>query len=189
VNVTLSRMAKANAGPDSTICVNESIMLSGSAQFQDSILWKSDGDGTFNDKRIFNATYTPGTADMANGFVWLRLTAYDSLPCISSNTDKVKITIDECTGISESIDKTFSLKVVPNPAVSKLNFQVNGLVNNLETILTLTNVEGMVVFTMKLPLTDGQYSNSMNISWFPKGIYYLKASNRNEQVIQKVVLQ
>jgi hypothetical protein len=189
VNVTLSKTAKANAGPDSTICVNETIMLYGSALYQDSILWKSDGDGTFDEVRILNATYTPGPEDISKGYVWLKLTAYDSLPCESSNTDKVKITIDECTGIWEGMENKFSIKVVPNPANSQLNFQVDGLTNNLESMLTLINTEGVVVFTMKLPLTDGQYSNSMNISWFPKGIYYLKASNIKEQVTQKVVLQ
>jgi hypothetical protein len=169
--------------------VNETIMLYGSADFQDSILWTSDGDGIFDDVRILNATYTPGTDDISNGFVWLRLTAYDSLPCVTSITDKVKITLDDCTGIREGTENQLSLKVVPNPAISKLNFQVNGLANNLETILTLTNTEGVVVFTMKLPMSNGQYSNSMNISWFPKGVYYLKASNIKEQVMQKVVLQ
>ncbi len=69
----------------------------------------------------------------------------------------------------KGLKSSFHLKVVPNPAHSQLNFQVSGLVNNLETMLTLINAEGSVVFTMKLPLTDGQYSNSMNISWFPKG--------------------
>ena len=48
-----SRAAKAFAGPDSTICNNESIMLSGSAIFQDSIRWKSDGDGMFDDTTDF----------------------------------------------------------------------------------------------------------------------------------------
>lgn len=189
VNVSLAKSAKANAGPDSTICTDETIMLSGSAVYQDSILWKSDGDGTFNDVRILNPIYTPGTDDISKGFVWLRLTAYDSLPCENAHTDKVKITIDECTGISEGTESRFSIKVVPNPAYSQLNFQVSGIENNQETMLTMTNAQGIVVFTMKLPLTDGQYSNSMNISRFPKGAYYLKASNMKEQVTQKVVLQ
>jgi hypothetical protein len=189
VNVSLAKSAKANAGPDSTICADETIMLSGSAVYQDSILWKSDGDGTFNDVRIFNPIYTPGTEDISKGFVWLRLTAYDILPCENAHTDKVKITIDQCTGIREGTESQFSLKVVPNPAYSQLNFQIRGIENNQETMLTMTNAQGIVVFTMKLPLTDGQYSNSMNVSRFPKGVYYLKASNMKEQVTQKVVLQ
>jgi hypothetical protein len=189
VNVSLAKSAKANAGPDSTICVNETIMLSGSAVFQDSIFWKSDGDGTFDDVRIFNPVYTPGPEDISKGYVWLRLTAYDMLPCDNANTDKVKITIDECTGIREGMENQFSLKVVPNPAYSQLNFQISGIEKNQETRLTMTNAQGIVVFTMKLPSNEKQYSNSMNISWFPKGVYYLNVSNMKEHVTQKVILQ
>jgi hypothetical protein len=187
--LAFANAAKANAGPDSTICVNETIMLTGSAVYQDSVFWKTDGDGTFDDLRIFNPVYTPGAEDISKGYVWLRLTAYDSLPCANSHTDKVKITIDECTGIVESKENGLSLRVVPNPAYSQLNFQVTGLEKNKEMILTLTNAQGITVFTMKLPVSDGQYSNTMDITRFPKGIYYLKAGNMQEQVIQKVILQ
>jgi hypothetical protein len=164
-------------------------MLSGSAVYQDSILWKSDGDGTFDDVRIFTPVYTPGAEDIAKGFVWLRLTAYDSLPCENSHTDKVKITIDQCTGIGEGTESPFALKVIPNPAFSQLNFQVTGIEKSKDVLLTMTNMQGIVVFTMKLPVIDGQYSNTMDISRFPRGIYYLKAANKEEQVIQKVILQ
>jgi len=189
VKVYFSKAAKANAGPDSTICVDETIMLSGSAVYQDSIFWKSDGDGTFDDVRILNPIYTPGAEDVSKGFVWLRLTAYDSIPCENSHTDKVKITIDDCTGIAEEKESQLSLKVIPNPAYSQLNFQVTGIEKNKAIILTLTNAQGIVVFTMKLPENDGQYSNTMDISRFPRGIYYLKARNLQENVIQKVILQ
>jgi hypothetical protein len=189
VNVYFSRAAKANAGPDTTICADETIMLSGSAVYQDSIFWKSDGDGVFDDVRIFNPTYTPGPGDISNGFVWLRLTAYDSIPCENSHTDKIKLTIDQCTGIKEGTESSLSLKVIPNPAYSQLNFQVSGIEKSRDNMLTLTNALGVVVFTMKLPASDGQYSNTMDISRFPRGIYYLKAGNMQYHVIQKVILQ
>jgi len=189
VMVSLAKIAKANAGTDSTICANETIMLSGSAVYQDSIFWKSDGDGTFDDVRIFNPIYTPGAEDITNGFVWLRLTAYDTFPCENSHTDKVKITIDQCTGINESKESRLSLKVIPNPAYSQLNFEVSGIEKNKEVMLTLTNAQGVLVFTMKLPVSEDQYSNVMNVARFPRGIYYLKASNLHERVIYKVILQ
>ncbi len=189
VKVYFSRAAKANAGPDTTICADETIMLSGSAVYQDSIFWKSDGDGVFDDVRIFNPTYTPGPDDISNGFVWLRLTAYDSIPCENSHTDKIKLTIDQCTGIIEETGNSLSLKVIPNPAFSQLNFQVSGIEKGRDNMLTLTNALGVIVFTMKLPASDGQYSNTMDISRFPRGIYYLKAGNIQYHVIQKVILQ
>jgi hypothetical protein len=184
-----AKAAKANAGPDSTICADESIVLSGTAVYQDSILWKTDGDGTFDDVRIFNPVYRPGAEDISKGYVWLRLTAYDSLPCDNAHTDKVKITIDACTGINEYRANELSLKVIPNPANSKINFEVTGMEERKEIMLTMTNSQGVNVFTMKLPLSGGRYSNSMDISHFPRGIYYFKAGDNKGQVIQKVILQ
>jgi hypothetical protein len=189
VVVSIAKAARANAGPDSTICANETIMLSGTATNQDSVFWKTDGDGTFDDVRILNPIYTPGPDDIQKGFAWLRLTAYDSLPCSNSNTDKVKITIDQCTGINELQSNGLSLKVIPNPASEKINFEVNGMENHNDMTLTITNAQGLNVFTMKIPLIGGHYSNSMDVSRFPKGIYYFRAGNNTDQVIQKVILQ
>jgi hypothetical protein len=189
VVVSFNKAAKANAGPDSTICVNETILLSGSAVYQDSVFWTTDGDGIFDNQRILTPLYTPGAEDISKGFVWLRLTAYDSIPCANSNIDKVKITIDQCTGIGELDEKGLSLKVIPNPAYSQLNFQVTGVEQQEGMMFTITNAQGVTVFTMKIPVSDGQYSNTMDVSRFPRGVYYMKAGNSKEQVIQKVILQ
>lgn len=189
LQLTFARAARANAGPDTTICVNEPILLSGSAVYQDSVFWKTDGDGFFDDVRILNPMYTPGPEDNNRGFVWLRLTAYDSLPCENAFTDKVKITIDQCTGINENEPNGLSLKVIPNPATAKITFEVAGMDDRKDIMLTMINIQGTNVFSMKLPMNDGNYSNSMDISRFPRGIYYFRVSDHKGQVIQKVVLQ
>ena len=82
-----------------------------------------------------------------------------------------------------------SLKVIPNPATSKVSFEVRGMEEKENMMLTMTNAQGVDVFTMKLPISYGNYSNSMDISRFPRGIYYFKVQDKKEQVIQKVVLQ
>jgi hypothetical protein len=189
VEVTLSRAARANAGPDTTICVNETLMLAGSAMYQDSILWKTDGDGTFDDVKILNATYTPGPEDKNKGYAWLRLLAYDSLPCSNLVTDRIKITIDQCTGITEIDQDGPALTVIPNPALSRLTFELTGFELNRDVVLTLTNSSGNEVFRMKVGDFAGVYSNILDVSRFPRGIYYLKASTLQNQVINKIILQ
>ena len=189
IHITLSGMAKANAGHDTTICAGENVMLSGSATNQDSIQWVSEGDGVFDNDTIFHPIYTPGPEDISKGYAWLRLYAYDSLPCDGYHIDKVRINIDQCTGITDDIDSRFALKVIPNPATGHLNFFVTGLEASRDLTLTLTNSQGLVVFTFKLPVIGDQYSNSMNVLRFPAGIYYMKATTSQQQVIQKVILQ
>jgi hypothetical protein len=189
VNVFFSRMSKANAGPDTNVCAGESIMLYGSAIHADSIHWTTDGDGIFDFDTVYTPVYTPGAEDITKGYVWLRLTSYDSLPCDNFNTDKMKLTIDQCTGITEIAGGELSLQVIPNPAVNQLNFTVTGIRKNEKLLLTLANTQGETVFTLQTSVSDGTYSNSMNVSRLPKGIYVLKANAGQFNVNRKVVIQ
>jgi len=189
VELYFSKMSKANAGPDTNVCAGESIMITGSATNQDSIRWTTEGDGFFDFDTVFTPVYTPGPTDITKGYAWLKLTSYDSIPCSSSNTDKMKLTIDQCTGLQEPENEPFALSIVPNPATSQLNFTVSGIGSKDLLVLTLTNLQGEVVFTLRTTPVDGMYSNSMNVMRFPKGIYFLKASTIKGQVTQKVILQ
>jgi hypothetical protein len=182
-------MSKANAGPDTNVCAGESIMLFGSATNQDSIRWTSDGDGYFDYDTVFTPVYTPGNEDVAKGFVWIRLTSYDLLPCENSNTDKMKLTIDQCTGLIEGTAGGFSLEIVPNPATSRLNFAVTGAGSQENLTITLTNLQGEKVFTLRTSAIDGSYNNSMDVSRFPKGAYFMNAVSGQKQVTRKVIIQ
>jgi hypothetical protein len=189
MNLYFSKEAEASAGPDTTICAGESVMLSGSAMYQDSVIWTTEGDGVFDDIAILNPVYTPGPGDISTGYAWLWLTAYDSIPCEESDFDKVKVIIDECTGISELGEGSLEINVVPNPVTSTLNFQVSGIQTGHDITLVLMDSQGVAVFTLNIPAASDQYSNSMNVSRFPKGLYYLKAGDKSQQVVQKVILQ
>lgn len=62
------------AGPDTTICINESLLLDRATAFNyESISWQTTGDGSFNGIHILKPRYTPGQADIQNGSVELIL--------------------------------------------------------------------------------------------------------------------
>jgi hypothetical protein len=84
---------QANAGPDVSICENTSHTLNGSALNYSTTVWTSEGDGTFDDPFILNATYTPGPADIENGSVQLKLYAMAISPCIFAEVDEMMIFI------------------------------------------------------------------------------------------------
>jgi gliding motility-associated-like protein len=67
-----------SAGPDAKICSGTSYKLSGNAGSFPSIIWTSNGDGSFDNNSIATATYTPGTSDIKNGSVKLSLTGTGS---------------------------------------------------------------------------------------------------------------
>jgi hypothetical protein len=187
--LSFAQMATANAGPDTTICADESIQLLGSAVNYDSILWKSEGDGTFNVDTVFNPIYTPGAADIQKGWVRLSLTAYDTIPCTAFQTDKMKLTIDQCTGIDEKNLPSLSLKVVPNPNAGVFDFSISGLNLQEQYVVTFLNAQGQELFMYRLKNNAGQYSNHFDLSYYPRGTYFLKVTGNKNSVVQRVILK
>ncbi len=80
--LTITGAPVANAGPDGGMCTSEgSYTLTGLAENAASILWSTNGDGTFSDPGLLTAVYTPGTLDIANGTAVLTLTVNGNGNC------------------------------------------------------------------------------------------------------------
>ncbi len=82
-----------DAGADDETCEDTPYTLSGIATNQDYVEWTTDGDGTFDDASLLNATYTPGNGDISNGVVILTLTAYAFSPCGDHASDDMVLII------------------------------------------------------------------------------------------------
>lgn len=91
--LSIQALPTADAGADDEICENNSYTLSGSATNQQSALWTTAGDGTFDDPTLLSATYTPGAGDISNGSVVLTLTAYAVAPCGTNASDDMTLSI------------------------------------------------------------------------------------------------
>ncbi|MEI6175180.1 MAG: T9SS type A sorting domain-containing protein, partial [Bacteroidota bacterium] len=63
-------------GPDDTLCAGMNAMLNGTAEHYDSIRWGTSGDGLFGNDTLLSTLYTPGTNDLIEGSVNLRLTGW-----------------------------------------------------------------------------------------------------------------
>jgi len=82
VLLIIRRAASANAGPDSSICQDQSFTLSSAiAHDYSTITWSSNGDGTFDDPNTINPVYTPGKGDLLQGKSLLSITAEGVDPC------------------------------------------------------------------------------------------------------------
>ena len=66
------------AGPDDESCANSTYHLMATATNQNSVLWETSGDGTFDDATLLQPDYTPGTQDIDNGLVTLTMTIIDN---------------------------------------------------------------------------------------------------------------
>jgi gliding motility-associated-like protein len=83
--VTITPRPTVNAGPDQTVCANNAaVTLTGNASNATGGTWTTNGDGAFSaiSGNGLNATYTPGSGDIATGHVSLTLTTTLSSTCI-----------------------------------------------------------------------------------------------------------
>ncbi|MCF8367160.1 MAG: hypothetical protein K9H16_15330, partial [Bacteroidales bacterium] len=98
--------ATANAGDDVLICVGMQYQLQGEAGNYLTLEWITNGDGYFDDPTQLDASYTPGTNDIAMGTINLCLTAQAFEPCQDAE-DCMTLTIQAlpviCAGMDASV--------------------------------------------------------------------------------------
>ncbi|MDB0011484.1 gliding motility-associated C-terminal domain-containing protein, partial [Crocinitomicaceae bacterium] len=85
------------------VCPNDSITVPGASATNGSILWTSNGVGTFDDATIVSPTYTPGLTDAGSNVV-LTMTVSSTVACVPS--------------IAPSVNYIVSVKPLPTEALS-----------------------------------------------------------------------
>ncbi len=92
VTATVS-LPTAAAGSDIESCEDSDVQLNGGSTNSESVLWRTSGDGTFNDPTLLDAVYTLGTNDLVNGEAELTLTAYALPPSTDTIADEMMVTV------------------------------------------------------------------------------------------------
>lgn len=178
----IDTMPAIAAGPDTVICIGQSLQLNGYVSSYNSVKWTSGGDGVFEDPAALSTIYTPGNADTTNKQVELKLTAYGSY--CDSTSSSLNLELDVCTGLAEEGDLLF-LKVYPNPSQDVFNIEISGTEQDYLD-LVLSNSHGQTLFNYHIDAFKGKYINALDMSYFTPGIYYLNI--RNEQFAKTVKL-
>ncbi len=171
------------AGPDTTICVGQTLQLEGFASAYDSVKWFTDGDGVFSDPMMLTTVYTPGDNDTTNKNIDLTLTAYGNICASTSST--LDLTLDVCTGLSEPGDELF-MQVYPNPSSDKFKLKITGLEQDHLNMI-ITNNQGQSIFNYHIDRFTGEYSNIIDMSYYSPGIYYLQIRNNKFSKTVKLV--
>jgi len=93
--LTIQRLPAIDLGEEeATICEDGSYTSIATATDYSSVLWTTTGDGEFDDATLLNATYTPGSGDIANEAVILTLTVQAVGPCFPAATATADILIN-----------------------------------------------------------------------------------------------
>ncbi|MHB8261050.1 MAG: PKD domain-containing protein [Bacteroidia bacterium] len=96
LKVTITPSTTVNAGADQTICSTSSAGLNGIVSGPTTTgIWSTLGNGTFSpNNTTLNATYTPGSNDILNGFVLLSLSSTGNGNCLTvKDTMRINITL------------------------------------------------------------------------------------------------
>ncbi len=151
--------------PTATISQNGSLLTSSTGS---SYQWYIDG------QPIIGATSQTITASQSGNY---------SVAVSGNDCPSQVITI---TGITEA-NNDFCFSVFPNP--SDGNFFVSFDVPERNTyIISIVNLTGVLLFRESLTDFSGKYSKEMNFTDFGKGIYMIRLSGPEREVVKKIII-
>ncbi|MFW5974641.1 MAG: T9SS type A sorting domain-containing protein, partial [Bacteroidota bacterium] len=176
-----------DAGPDTTICEDASFMAEPEVQNASEINWTTNGDGTFDDPTIADATYTPGDEDIANGEVELNVSVIPISPCEGTDEDQVLLSFEVCSDIDD-IDDIESINVYPNPSKGFINLALEG-VKSPRTLITVVNASGAKVYEKQVQVRGDRVDHKIDINDQPEGVYFVKTKVNDETITRKVVVR
>ena len=162
VLLTISRPVSVYAGPDSSICQEQPVLLyKANASSYSAIRWSTTGDGRFNDPDIINPVYTPGNDDILQGRALLTITAEGVAPCPPA-ADSLLLTINRKPAVHPGPDgsicqgMTYTVEGVTASDFSNFTWESSGK-GVLSDITTLSPVytpgpddTGTVILTLKV---------------------------------------
>jgi plastocyanin len=99
---------------------------------------------------------------------------------------KGTIIVQNTTGIMENPLKV-DILIYPNPSNGKFHLEVNSVQDSKTSDLAIYNVQGDKIFASSN--LKRQISNEIDISDFPKGMYFIKIYDGNEMSEKKIIVQ
>ena len=88
----------------------------------------------------------------------------------------------------EAPDKDKEFDVYPNPSQGVVHVALAGF-EHKKTEVRITNVIGNLVYRDVLQEPDNRYVKEIDLSRFPKGVYYIKLQADEYSEIRKVVIK
>lgn len=131
--LSIQKLPIVDAGDDQSICENDNVSLSGNALGYTSVLWSTDGDGSFSEPGNLETVYVPGTNDILQQQVTLTLQADPVFPCTGDFSDQVAVSITKLPQVNAGDDATI---------VAGDTYQMNATASNYLLVLWSTSGDG-----------------------------------------------
>lgn len=119
-----------NTGGDIDVCIDSLyVQLNASVQFAANIIWTTNGNGSFDDPSLLNATYTFDPADIAAGQITLYIETFNFSGC-PDDEDSLYITFNQPPTMNlvydDSICAGFPLQLESNSSTGNGWWQTTG---------------------------------------------------------------
>lgn len=165
VKIIITKKATVNAGPDQSFCTPTNAVLNGSVSGGTTTgIWSTLGDGTFTpNATTLNATYVPGSADIAAKKATLILTSTNNSVC-SASADTMTIIF---TGFEGTV------------AIVPTNISCYGNVDGSATVNVTNGIPAYTYFWSTVPAQTGITATNLGI-----GTYTVTVKNAKGCVTQ-----
>jgi hypothetical protein len=170
VTVETGETFSIELGGDTTICLNQELLLFGppGAEYE----WQ---DGSENQFFIVDAS------ELGPGEYVISVTGMDDLDC--EDSDEIVVTVEDCiSSIADLKDSEVSL--FPNPATTAVELRFTGEVdlNSIEIV----DSRGRIVIKESISITGSEIS--IDISELEAGLYFARLFGENSQVVKKLLV-
>jgi hypothetical protein len=106
-------------------------------------------------------------------------------PNLCSASGSIIVTFDACTGIVEN-NSSVNMSIYPNPTLGNITLTVSGIDEKVK--LSILTTHGQVIFNDEFYATYNGINRDLDLSSYPKGIYFIRLSTDNSINVKKVIL-
>jgi hypothetical protein len=143
MELTIEQNPSVDVGSDQTICEDQTVQCTATAENYASLLWYAlGGDGYFSDPAILNPVYYPGEYEKTTGVAYILLLAAPVSPCSTEG------------------NASFRLNLINNPVVTAGTDQTLCIGDSAEINATIQNCEELIWESFG----DGFFTNPTSLS-------------------------
>jgi hypothetical protein len=102
-------------------------------------------------------------------------------------SEPFEVTTDPCTGIDEDPTAKLTLTVYPNPSDGKFKIEIANIRGKLE--MSLMDMTGQILKQETINSVSGLYRTELDITTYPKGIYFLRLYGDNFSKVERLILR
>jgi len=158
----------------------------------------SDTDGTITQVEFFVDNVSVGV-DLTSPYsvTWTAVTGAHVLKAIATDnslatttSSLINITVtDPVSGINELNGVDQLVSVYPNPATSELSISIVNAKVSTDNFYLIHDYKGALVVKNELGHIANEYVQTIDVSTFPKGVYFITVSLAGEKTIKKITVQ